>query len=94
MVQHHGDDDTSRSTTDREGAESRERRGERLTVPRSRHVGPVKEYVGLVWIGDEPGIRIRVMAEEAQQAGRFVHDHFGEGHVVSLWTEQDAHRLR
>lgn len=53
-----------------------------------------KEYVGIIWIGDAPGIRLRVFAPSALEARALVIEEYGEGHVISLWNEVDASRPR
>lgn len=53
-----------------------------------------REYVGLIWIGDAPGIRFRLMAMGPEEARRQVIDHYGEGHVFTLKNEEDAARPR
>ncbi|CAM3723795.1 hypothetical protein OCAE111667_23630 [Occultella aeris] len=52
------------------------------------------EYVGIIWIGDEPGLRFRVEATSPDEARAWVIQEFGEGHVFSLWNEERASRLR
>jgi hypothetical protein len=58
------------------------------------HVTPLREYVGFVWIGDEPGVRIRVTASSVDEARARVVEQYGRGHVISLWNEEDAARPR
>ena len=53
-----------------------------------------KLYVGLVWIGDQPGIRVSVPARSSGEALASVEAKYGTGHVVSLWHEEDASRPR
>lgn len=54
----------------------------------------LREYVGFVWIGDQPGIRVRLMAASLADArAQLVADH-GEGHVISIRNEDDASRPR
>lgn len=53
-----------------------------------------KEYVGIIWIGDGPGIRLRVFAPSALEARQMVIDEYGEGHVITLRNEDDANRPR
>lgn len=53
-----------------------------------------KEYVGYVWVDDEPGIRLSVWAESATEAGELIDAEFGEGSVHSVWNEEDASRPR
>lgn len=55
---------------------------------------PLKEYVGFIWIGEEPGVRLSVMARSAAEAIVLVEAEFGSGHPYSLWNEEDASRPR
>lgn len=55
---------------------------------------PLKEYVGFIWIGDQPGIRLSVWAHTGQEAWDEVIAEYGEGHVISIWNEDDANRPR
>jgi hypothetical protein len=55
---------------------------------------PAKTYVGFSWIGNEPGIRLRVSAESPGEARAVVEAEFGSGHVISLWNEDDASKPR
>lgn len=68
--------------------------GKRLTLQARRDGWPTKEWLGLVWVGDAPAVRIRVWATGSNEAMRVVREHFGDGPVVSLWNEDDAQRLR
>jgi hypothetical protein len=66
-----------------------------VAIDVGRHLtGPVRPYVGLIWIEDTPGIRLTVHAESALDAQRLVMERFGDGHVISLWNEDDANRPR
>ncbi|MFI8526526.1 hypothetical protein ACIGB8_18865 [Promicromonospora sukumoe] len=51
-----------------------------------------KEYVGILWIGDAPGIRLCVFAASALEARALVIEEYGEGHVITLRNEDDAKR--
>lgn len=53
-----------------------------------------KEYVGIIWIGDDPGIRLRVFAPSSREARALVIEEYGEGHVITLRNEEDANRPR
>ena len=55
---------------------------------------PTKAYVGFIWIDDQPGIRLDVMARSPDEARAIVVAEYGEGHVISLWNEQDASKPR
>ncbi|MGB6056896.1 MAG: hypothetical protein WBF71_01425 [Microthrixaceae bacterium] len=54
----------------------------------------LKEYVGYIWIGNEPGQRINVWAESADEAARKVEAEYGEGHPFSIRNPDDAERKR
>jgi hypothetical protein len=54
----------------------------------------LKEYVGVIWLGDEPGRRISVWAVSASAAVEKVEDEFGEGHVYTIRNLKDAHTPR
>ncbi|MFE7508435.1 hypothetical protein [Promicromonospora sp. NPDC057488] len=53
-----------------------------------------KEYVGIIWIGDDPGIRLRVFAASGPEARAKVIEEYGEGHVITLRNNDDAKRPR
>lgn len=55
---------------------------------------PLKEFIGSIWIGDQPGVRLPVMARTAMEARESVIAEYGEGHVISLRNEEDASRPR
>lgn len=55
---------------------------------------PMKPFVGYVWIGDEPGVRLRLSARSAEEALATVEAKYGKGHVVSVWNEDDAYKPR
>jgi hypothetical protein len=54
----------------------------------------LKEYVGFIWIEDQPGIRLSVWAIDGDDAWNQVIAEYGEGHVISIWNEGDATRPR
>jgi hypothetical protein len=54
----------------------------------------VKLYVGVIWIGDKPGKRISVWAENPTAARVQVEAEYGKGHVTSLYNEEDAEQPR
>jgi hypothetical protein len=54
------------------------------------HGSETKTYVGFIWIGDQPGIRLMISAESPDKATAAVEAQYGKGHVVSLWNEDDA----
>jgi hypothetical protein len=55
---------------------------------------PLREYVGLIWMDDAPGIRLRVLARSVDEARSRVVEEYGEGHVISIWNEEDASNAR
>jgi hypothetical protein len=55
---------------------------------------PLREYVGLIWIGEQSGIRLSVWAHTVEEARAQVLADYGEGHVISLWNEDDARKPR
>lgn len=63
-------------------------------VPASEGDQPLKEYVGLIWIGDEPGIRLSVWARSSTEAVALVRAEYGEGHPMTLRNEEDAAKRR
>ncbi|HEX7135631.1 MAG TPA: hypothetical protein VF228_23845 [Iamia sp.] len=50
----------------------------------------MKEYVGYIWIGDAPGTRISVWAEDSAEAMRLVEAEYGTGHPYSIANLDDA----
>ncbi|MEU5526161.1 hypothetical protein ABZ744_04410 [Micromonospora chersina] len=55
---------------------------------------PMREYVGFIWIEDKPGIRLRILARSLDEARTSVIEEYGDGHVISIWSEEDASRAR
>jgi hypothetical protein len=53
-----------------------------------------RQYVGIIWIGEDPGIRLAVEAESLAEAKAKVEDQYGKGHVLTLYNEDDARRRR
>ncbi|WP_431897270.1 hypothetical protein, partial [Micromonospora haikouensis] len=56
--------------------------------------GSSPEYVGFVWLADKPAIRLRLLASAPEDARSRVVAEYGEGHVMSLWNEEDASKPR
>lgn len=48
----------------------------------------------MVWIGDEPGKRVSVLAESLEDASEKLNTEFGAGNVFDLHNEDDAQRPR
>jgi hypothetical protein len=63
-------------------------------MKRPRREGPVKLFVGVIWIGGKPGERISVWADSPNAAREQVEAQYGKGHVISLHNEHDADRPR
>lgn len=61
---------------------------------REKSDGRLREYVGLIWIGEEPGRRIRIMAASGEEAEELLLQEFGAGHAYTLWNEEDAGKPR
>ncbi len=57
-------------------------------------LGPLKEFVGYIWIADAPGKRLSVWARTADEASRMVEAEYGEGHPYSIRNEADASKPR
>lgn len=55
---------------------------------------PVREYVGVIWIGDEPGQRFNILARSGEEAERKLKERYGDGHEYTLSNEADANRQR
>lgn len=49
----------------------------------------LREYIGFIWIGEEPGHRLRVLASSLEDARAQVVAEFGDG-VISLHNEDGA----
>ena len=54
----------------------------------------MKLYADVIWIGDKPGKRISVRAENTTAAREQVEAEYGKGHVITLSNEEDAERPR
>jgi hypothetical protein len=54
----------------------------------------VRPFVGYIWIGDEPGRRLEILARSPDEAHQKVVDEYGEGHVITLRNEDDARKRR
>lgn len=66
---------------------------------------PLREYVGHIWIDaksspprswppEAPPIPLRLLATSSRDARFRVVEEYGEGHVISVWNEEDAARPR
>ncbi|WP_179266235.1 hypothetical protein [Asanoa hainanensis] len=55
---------------------------------------PTREYVGFIWIEDQPGVRLRIVAESLDEARSRVVEEYGDGHLISIWNEEDASSTR
>ena len=55
---------------------------------------PKREYVGFIRIAGQPEIQLRLMASSLDEAEEIVIAQYGDGHVTSIWNEEDARRPR
>jgi len=55
---------------------------------------PSREFVGFIWVEDHPGIRLCVHANSVEEARSKVVSEYGEGHIISLWNEEDENKPR
>lgn len=53
-----------------------------------------RRYVGMIWVGDGPGIRLELFADSLEDARAKVEAEYGDGHSISLWNEEDAAKPR
>lgn len=56
--------------------------------------GTQKPYGGVVWVGDQPGTRVTVMAEGADEAVAWLRAKFGDDITYTVHNEDDANRPR
>jgi hypothetical protein len=54
----------------------------------------LREYLGIIWIGDRPGIRFCILAASYADARSLLIEKYGDGHVISMWNERAASRPR
>ncbi len=56
----------------------------------------LRQYKAIVWQQDPsvPGKRIELLALDLEHASAQIRAEYGEGAVVSLWTENDANASR
>lgn len=55
---------------------------------------PKREFVGFIRIAGQPDVPLRLMASSSGEARAMVIAQYGEGHVISVWNEEDARRPR
>ncbi|MFE9499397.1 hypothetical protein [Streptomyces collinus] len=55
---------------------------------------PKREYLGFIRIAGQPEIQLRLMASSSSEARSIVIEQYGEGHLISVWNEEDASRTR
>jgi hypothetical protein len=55
---------------------------------------PKREFIGFIRIAGQPEIQLRLMASSPIEAEALVIEQYGEGHIMSLWNEEDANRIR
>ncbi|MER6853742.1 hypothetical protein AB0A81_39615 [Streptomyces flaveolus] len=58
--------------------------------------GPRREFIGFIRIDGqrENETQLRLMASSSSEARALVIEQYGEGHVISVWNEEDARRTR
>jgi len=54
----------------------------------------MKEFKGFVWVGDQPGIRLEILAPSFEEAKALVRETYGEGCFISLTDVEAADRPR
>ena len=54
---------------------------------------PFKEYLGKLWVDGEPVVRFSLMARNPTEAYELAKAKYGD-HRISVWNEEDQHRLR
>lgn len=65
-----------------------------MTEEPNDELGVERDFVGYLWVDDEPRRDLVVRARSVTEARRLVIAQHGEGHIVSLWNEEDARRPR
>ena len=53
-----------------------------------------REFVGFIWVDDQPGIRLSVHATSVADARSKVVSEYVEGYIISLWNEEDENKPR
>lgn len=51
-------------------------------------------FEAMVWVGDNPGLRMTVEASDAQEVAEYLHKKYGPDIVCSIWNEEDANQPR
>ena len=54
---------------------------------------PFKEYLGKLWVDGEPVVRFSLMARNPTEAYELAKAKYGD-HRISVWNEEDRHRIR
>ena len=54
---------------------------------------PLKEYLGIVWIGEAPGLRFTLLARDPMEARALAKAKYGE-HPMRVWNEEERHQIR
>jgi hypothetical protein len=54
----------------------------------------VRDYVGVIWIGDAPGKRFSILATSLDAAQQELEAIYGVGHIFTLHNENDANKPR
>jgi len=53
-----------------------------------------RQYKALVWVGDDPGIRVELYARNLEEATLQLKERYGREAVISLWNDDDAQKPR
>jgi hypothetical protein len=53
-----------------------------------------RPYRAIVWIDDQPGQRVEVLARTAQEAEQLLRQQFGDQAKLSVWNEEDSKEAR
>ncbi len=56
--------------------------------------GPLREYVGIIWIAENPGERFTILAPSLDAAETEMIRIYGPGHAYTLYNEDDAKKPR
>lgn len=53
-----------------------------------------RDFKVVVWVGDQPGLRLTVEASSADEVTGYLHEKYGPEIVCMIWNEADARRPR
>jgi hypothetical protein len=68
--------------------------GSRTVISTGADRHAVRQFEGLIWLGDEPGQRFSFIARSLDEAKNMLEQQYGIGHRYTMWNEADANRLR